>query len=208
MATQSSQWPLLRPMFMKRKKQLSLFALSLATGMGLSSLIHFLAMKFSSLLPLILLYNLLTGLLAALLFPVMLLLLIAVPAWLLVRHKGWKVAQGRSSIFLGGLGLVLMHLYAAFTTTLWIGESQSMQAEAFCENLIPQLEAYKAKQGRYPQSLEALQMPERLPYYLGEASQFYTGTQASYEFTYSVPWIISPGYTFYDSQTGEWSYVD
>ncbi len=192
---------------MKRKKQLSLFALSMLAGMGLSSIIHLLAMQFSELIALLLLYNVLTGMVAVLLTPAMLLFLIAVPLWLLARHKGWKFAQGRSFL-LGGLGLTLMPLYASFATTLWIGGYQSKQAEAFCENLIPQLEAYRAEQGRYPQSLSVIQMPEQLPYYLREASQFYTGTQTSYEFAYSAPWVISPGYTFYDSQVGKWSYVD
>ena len=151
----------------KLRRFLILCAISAVAAIACSALIHNLALHLGwDALPL--LYQIPMGLLLATLFTVLPVVAVAliilgvtavIPRW---RKRSLQQSMG---IIIGFYGVFLSHMVASATTSLVITGREMDRAQAFGNRLIPQIEAYKAQHGHYPENLDEFEQPGKRPHF-------------------------------------------
>jgi hypothetical protein len=76
-------------------------------------------------------------------------------------------------------------------------------AKRYCEDLVPDLDAYKRAHGRYPEGIDAVTAPTRAPRLL-RPFPFYTSNGESFSFSFPNPGGMM-NFFAYDSKRREWS---
>ena len=107
-----------------------------------------------------------------------------------------------SNVVVGSiLGLAL-----SWPVGMFLLETDIHSAKVYCGRLIGKIEEFRAKRGRYPQSLTEVQPLEKLPRLLRERS-FYGSDGQSYSFSFVDPSGMMNGFEF-NSKTRRWEKWD
>lgn len=193
----------------KLHRFLILCVVSAVSAIACAALIHALALNFGwDILPL--LYQIPIGLVLVTLYFAMPLLAGALIAVVVIamRPSGKNKTLARAvANILSVCGLLFVHTMTSATTSLMITQREIQEVEAFGDRLIPQLEAYKAQYGDYPETLEQLEQPGARPYFLRANQEFYhkhRSDEPGYSFNYSNPWDLLLADSSYDSTRGQW----
>jgi hypothetical protein len=134
------------------------------------------------------------------------LLLIGIVLMLLGR------AEKRKAVLPWGRGMIAI---AVLAISLWssafvcdfLYEKDMVAAKAYCESLIPKLQAYKSMHGDYPADIAVIDSGNARPRLL-KKWQFYSVNAGVYVFTISDARSIGPLYWEYDPNAKSWHQYD
>jgi hypothetical protein len=103
-------------------------------------------------------------------------------------------------------GLMLASTIVSLVPGRMIRNYDINAAKAYCEKLVPKLEAFRLAHGAYPSSIDEISNHENLPR-LVENSVFYRSDGLEYSFSFGDPYGMLNGFAF-DSRTQSWSKWD
>jgi len=105
------------------------------------------------------------------------------------------------------LALLLASQVLSLFPGKWIHQRDVVQAKNYCESLVPTLEAYKSKNGHYPEKIDTLEAGfGKRPFLLKNDDYFYVAIkegQFSFNFLDSGSFM---GTYHYDAQKNVWEY--
>ena len=100
-------------------------------------------------------------------------------------------------------GLVALSAAVSLPIGAMVLRSDVATAKRYCEDLVPGLDAYKRAHGRYPEKIDAVNVPGGTPRLL-RLYPFYSSDGESFSFSFSNPGALMNWYA-YDSKRGKWS---
>lgn len=135
---------------------------------------------------------------------------VALPAFavavlcVLLRKRG--PGFRRTARWTAGIGVIASSCLISLPIGSALLRHDIATARAFCESLVPKIEAYRAHHGKYPRDIRAVAGSGATPRLL-EAPGYYGSNGESYSFFFEDPSGMMNSFS-YDSATKTWSRAD